>query len=1231
MQAIFIGRKRVRALLASALALALAVTGIFAAAPSASAASPAAPQASAEGAAGASAAPSEDYSPSSTTDYIAAKFDGISANAHVFDVVTVERLTKGVLGQDGNSVVVLGSPKNDSTKKSLRYINDVAQAWGIEKIYFFDPNLAGEAGADITDASTGAPYAARTDSPNNRIWAALKTAVTTGTDNLRGARLKHIPAGYTSDQTLLFVYNRKPSGAIVDSADTIVSSLLIPGAVDVGSTAAQNALKSDIAAVFSAVPGWTSGNTGETFYDQYWWFRNVWTYSSGSIDGITQSKFTVRQVTQPELVNVLNTPGTHNVFISGSWCGDSRALTAYLAENASKANEPVYVFDFRVSGGIGDSSAYSVLRSEAPTSDGGYGYTGLGFIGARLVDLFAPFESGTVNTVSKYYPNGDSSAQLATSPNRNFRSPFLVKYQKGNNSSKGSVVKEWVHQTQEWEAPWKSAAGYEGGQLPGTYLDYEVATGGTNQLQNARARYALAEFFGQPSVHSLSGYSPSSTVGTNVSKSDSGCGDDNDPLDDLGESRLIPNQGTSDYDVQSYDIAIDASSIAASSDDVDFIKGATTVTAIAKKGLSHIELDFKPLAVNGGELRVNVGSIDESGAFVASGSRTVTHFSQASNDAEDLQKLALDVNSPIASGTPFQIFVSYTTGLLDTFVGNGESPQGFFSRIDEGGIAAIGEPLGAIYWFPNNNTPADGAKYAITLKYPSGYEGVAPGVRTSRSGTQSVWKVNRDIASYQAFASIGKYTIVGGTGNNYLSITAPTAYTQTVNNGNNPDNLDEKKINKAIPYYNYVNSTIYAANASRNRDKADAFTHELPLYIRALESIAGPYPGEAAGFVFDNLGDGHGSPASWGAVETADRPFFTGTNITSERTFVHEYAHQWYGDAVRIAGWEDLWLNEGFATYVTDLYYEQKPGSEFSAQEKWENVYNSTAANKPWWGYAPAKIETEGDLFGGASAAYNRGALALAALRAEIGDAKFLKILKDWPTEKKGQAVTTADFVAFAAASAGQDLTDWADAWLYGQAKPAAFITSDIPKDPGKGDDKPGGNDDKQQITAKSISGARIAAIKDQIYNGKAAIPAVKVTLNGAALTAADYALTYRSNTGIGLASVTATGKGAYKDSVTATFKILPAKAKLKSAKAGKGRVTLKWSKAKGVTKQQIQYRIKGKAWKSITVSGAAVSKVVKKLKKGKTYQFRIRGYKKAGSEKYQAAWSGIKTVKVRK
>ena len=148
------------------------------------------------------------------------------------------------------------------------------------------------------------------------------------------------------------------------------------------------------------------------------------------------------------------------------------------------------------------------------------------------------------------------------------------------------------------------------------------------------------------------------------------------------------------------------------------------------------------------------------------------------------------------------------------------------------------------------------------------------------------------------------------------------------------------------------------------------------------------------------------------------------------------------------------------------------------------------------------------------------------------------------------------------------------------------------------------------------------------VYAGKAVKPSVTVKAGGAKLSqGSDYTLSYSGNKAIGTGKVTVTGCGGYKGSVTKSFSIMPAKAKVKKASAGKKKVSVKLAKTKGGVRYQIRYRVKGsKKWK--TVTSEKTSKTIKKLKRGKRYQVQARAFKKVGGKKYVGAWSKAKTTK---
>ena len=158
--------------------------------------------------------------------------------------------------------------------------------------------------------------------------------------------------------------------------------------------------------------------------------------------------------------------------------------------------------------------------------------------------------------------------------------------------------------------------------------------------------------------------------------------------------------------------------------------------------------------------------------------------------------------------------------------------------------------------------------------------------------------------------------------------------------------------------------------------------------------------------------------------------------------------------------------------------------------------------------------------------------------------------------------------------------------------------------------------------------------VENATYTGKAVEPKVTVKADGKTLKeGTDYTLKYSSNKKIGTGTVTVKGKGIYSGSVKVKFCVNPKPTKLSSVKAGNKRMTVKWKKGSGITGYQIQYSLKKnmKSAKKVTVKGAKnVKKVIKGLKKKKTYYVRIRTYKVVKGKTYYSDWSAKKKVKIK-
>ncbi len=171
-----------------------------------------------------------------------------------------------------------------------------------------------------------------------------------------------------------------------------------------------------------------------------------------------------------------------------------------------------------------------------------------------------------------------------------------------------------------------------------------------------------------------------------------------------------------------------------------------------------------------------------------------------------------------------------------------------------------------------------------------------------------------------------------------------------------------------------------------------------------------------------------------------------------------------------------------------------------------------------------------------------------------------------------------------------------------------------------------------------------IVSVSNCTYNGKTKKPSVTVTLRGEKISSKYYTVKYGSGRKkVGTYTVAVTLKQnaskkttSYVTSAKATFKIVPAKTKLKKLKAGKKKITATWTKKTAqVTGYQVQVSTSKafteKTTKSYTVKSAkTVKKTISKLKAKKRYYVRVRTYKTVKGTKYYSGWSNTKNVKTK-
>jgi hypothetical protein len=202
-----------------------------------------------------------------------------------------------------------------------------------------------------------------------------------------------------------------------------------------------------------------------------------------------------------------------------------------------------------------------------------------------------------------------------------------------------------------------------------------------------------------------------------------------------------------------------------------------------------------------------------------------------------------------------------------------------------------------------------------------------------------------------------------------------------------------------------------------------------PEILAFLAQNFGKYPFSASGGVVDDIA-GVGF-----ALENQTRPVYPGEFFTDPRAgasvVVHELTHQWYGDSLAVGRWQDIWLNEGFATYAEWLWSDHEGLG--TAQDNFDFWYGIFDADHPFWTVTIGD-PTPAFLFN--FAIYARGAMTLHQLRLTVGDAAFFKILQQWARTKAGGNVTTPQFIKLAEKISGQDLDPLFQTWLFSPTKP---------------------------------------------------------------------------------------------------------------------------------------------------------------------------------------------------
>ncbi|WP_392676261.1 M1 family metallopeptidase [Streptomyces sp. LN785] len=422
----------------------------------------------------------------------------------------------------------------------------------------------------------------------------------------------------------------------------------------------------------------------------------------------------------------------------------------------------------------------------------------------------------------------------------------------------------------------------------------------------------------------------------------------------------FPKAGNGGYDVTHYGLTLDVDPAGRQ------LRGTAVITARATQDLSAFNLDLAGMTVRSAEVEGHPAAVNRA-----------AHELTLRPDAE--------VESRLHRGRTFRTVVHYSGHPL-TLTDPDGSKEGWLRTAD--GSVALGEPVGAMAWFPGNNHPGDKASYDLTVTVPKGLTAVSNGELTARSTAGATttyhWHTAAPMATYLATLAVGRFDTKTST---------------------TPDGI---KVFTAVDPKSAVASARTLAR--------------IPEIVKWEAARFGPYPFSSTGAIVDRTHD-----AGY-ALETQNRPFFPGPPDAG--LLVHEMSHQWFGDSVTPGSWRDMWLNEGFATYAEWLWEADKEG--VPVQESFDRAFGDDAN----WAFPPADPPTAADI--SKAPVYGHGAMVIHKIRQAVGDDKrFFALVAGWTKAHRHGNASTADFTAYTEKATGLDLTDLWDTWLYGRSRPA--------------------------------------------------------------------------------------------------------------------------------------------------------------------------------------------------
>jgi len=361
------------------------------------------------------------------------------------------------------------------------------------------------------------------------------------------------------------------------------------------------------------------------------------------------------------------------------------------------------------------------------------------------------------------------------------------------------------------------------------------------------------------------------------------------------------------------------------------------------------------------------------------------------------QLLTISLGKSLAPGETDSLTITY----------EGAPPSNGFGSFEQGTHAGqpiiwtLSEPYGVRDWWPGKQDLIDKIDSVdIYVTTPPGQLAASNGKLMSTTEVNGKlihhWQHRYPIASYLVAIAVTNYTAYS----HYLPL----------------DNGD------TIEILNYV----YPETATQSQTETERTLQIMANYNK----LFGTYPFAAEKY-------GHAQFGWGGGMEHQTMSFMGGFNVG---LVAHELAHQWFGDKVTCGSWTEIWLNEGFATYMTGLTYEDQSPDIYWPQ--WKSSTSNSAMSQPGGSVFVDDTTSVNRIFSG-RLSYNKGAYLLHMLRWIMGDEAFFAACRDY-LDSPGTAYDfgyTEELQAYLEQRSGKDLDEFFADWYYGQGYPTYDLT----------------------------------------------------------------------------------------------------------------------------------------------------------------------------------------------